>query len=174
MQKSRKNNFTRHMVYVIELLFAYALEQALASRLGFCGLYMFLVIPIFVSIALFERENTGMFFGLLAGVLTDYGYGSGIGINAVLFCIVGYFLGMISNYVLRANVLAEILVSMCLILIVYSFGTFFSVWDIGIFVNAWKENFWRNLLASTASFVPAFYFNRVISYKLGGDEEIVD
>ncbi len=174
MQRSRKNNFTRHVIYITELLFVYALEQVLASRLGFCGLYMFLVIPIFVSIALFERENTGMFFGLLAGVLMDYGYGSGIGINAVLFCIVGYFLGMISNYVLRANILTEILVSAFLILIVYSFGTFFSVWDIGIFASVWKENFWRNLLASTSAFVPAFYFNRVISYKFGGDEEVVD
>lgn len=174
MQRSKKNFFTRHLIYIIELLFIYALEQVLASRLGFCGLYIFFVIPVFVSIALFERENTGMFFGIFAGALIDYGCGSGIGVWAVIFCIVGYFLGMLSNYILRANILTEIAVSTFLILIVYSFSAFFSVWDLSIFASVWKENFWKNLLASISVFAPAFYFNRVISYKFGGDEEFVD
>ncbi|MBR2578973.1 MAG: rod shape-determining protein MreD [Clostridia bacterium] len=174
MQRSKKKIFARYVIYIIELLLVYTLEQILASRLGFCGLYMFLVIPVFVSISLFERENTGMLFGLLAGVLTDYGYGFGIGVYAIFFCIVGYFLGMISNYILRANILTEILISTFLILIVYSFGTFFAVWDLSLFASIWKENFWKDLLASVSAFVPAFYFNRVISYKFGGDEEIVD
>ena len=174
MQISRKKIFTRHIIYVTELLFIFALEQVLNSRLGFCGLYMFLVIPVFVGISLFERENTGMVFGILAGVLADYGYGSGIGMSAILFCVVGYFLGMISNYVLRANILTEILVSSVLILIVYSFGAFFSVHDFNLFCSVWKENFWKDLVASTSVFVPAFYFNRAISYRFGGDEEIVD
>ena len=174
MQRSRQKNFARYLIYIIELLFVYALEQVLASRLGFCGLYMFFVIPVFVSISLFERENTGMFFGILAGVLTDYGYGSGIGLFAVFFCIVGYFLGMLSNYVLKANILTEILVSVFLILSVYSFSTFFAVWDFEIFASVWAENFWKHLVASAVVFAPAFYFNRVISYKFGGDEEIGD
>lgn len=174
MQRNGKKIFARYVIYIIELLFVFALEQVMASRLSFCGLYMFLVVPVFVSIALFERENTGMIFGILTGVLIDYGCGSGIGISAVLFCIVGYLLGMISNYILRANILTEILVSTFLILIVYSFSTFFSVWDFNSFGTIWKENFWKDLLASVSAFVPAFYFNRVISYKFGGDEEIVD
>ncbi|MDO4199566.1 MAG: rod shape-determining protein MreD [Clostridia bacterium] len=174
MQRSRKKIFTRYVIYIIELLFVFALEQVLASRLSFCGLYMFLLIPVFVSISLFERENTGMIFGILTGVLIDYGSGSGIGISAVLFCVVGYFLGMISNYILRANILTEIVVSAFLILVVYSFGTFFSVWDFNSFGIIWKENFWKDLLASVSVFVPAFYFNRVISYRFGGDEEVVD
>lgn len=174
MQRSRKKLITRYVIYIAELLFVYALEQALASRLGFCGLYMFLLIPTFVGISLFERENTGMFFGVLTGILMDYGYGSGIGIWAVLFCVIGYFLGMLSNYVVRANILIEIFASTVLILIVYSFRMFFMVWDFSIFASIWQEDFWKDLLASTSAFVPAFYFNRVISYKFGGDEELVD
>ncbi len=174
MQRSRKKLITRYVIYIAELLFVYALERALASRLGFCGLYMFLLIPTFVGISLFERENTGMFFGIFTGVLMDYGYGGGIGILAVFFCVIGYFLGMLSNYVVRANILIEIFVSTLLILIVYSFRLFFSVWDLSIFASIWQEDFWKDLLASASAFVPAFYFNRVISYKFGGDEEIVD
>ena len=171
MQRSKRKIFTRYVIYIIELLFVYALEQVLASRLGFCGLYMFFVIPVFVSIALFERENTGMIFGILARFLIDYGAGFGIGISAVFLCVVGYFLGMLSNYILRANILTEIFVSAFLILIVYSFGTLFAVWDFEIFASVWAENFWKHLVASAVAFAPAFYFNRVISYKFGGDEE---
>ena len=174
MQRNRKKIITRYLVYAVELLFVYALEQILASRLGFCGLYLFLLIPVFVGISLFERENTGMFFGILTGVLIDYGYGSGIGIWAVFFCIVGYFLGVLSNYVVRANILIEIFVSAFLILIVYSFRTFFKLWDFSTFAIVWKENFWKYLLSSASIFVPAFYFNRAISYRFGGDEEIVE
>ena len=144
MQRSKRKIFTRYVIYIIELLFVFALEQVLASRLGFCGLYMFFVIPVFVSIALFERENTGMIFGIIAGMLIDYGSGCGIGISAVFFCAVGYLLGMLSNYVLRANVLIEIFVSAFLILIIYSFSTFFSVWDFNSFSIIWKENFWKD------------------------------
>lgn len=174
MQRSKRKSFTRYVIYIIELLFVFALEQVLASRLGFCGLYMFLVIPVFVGISLFERENTGMIFGILTGILIDYGYGSGIGIWAVFFCVVGYLLGMLSNYVVRANILIEVFVSTFLIMIVYSFETFFGVWDFAVFASIWKEDCWKDLLASASVFVPAFYFNRVISYKFGGDEEVVD
>ena len=172
MQKSSRETLIRYAIYVIELILVYALERAVNARFGFGGLYFFITIPAFVSVALFERENSGMIFGILSGVLVDYGHGKGIGAVAIVLCVFGYAIGLISNYILCASVFVGMFVSVFLITAVEGIKVLCAVKDFNLWVEFLGGCFWKSLLVSVPIFIVTFYLNRVISYKFGGKEEI--
>ena len=174
MQKNRKQILIRYTVYFIELILVYALERIVNSRIGFSDVYIFMMIPTFVSIVLFERENSGMVFGILAGMLIDYGHGHAVGGVAIFLCIFGYGIGLVSNYILCANVFIGAVVSTFLVIAVEGMKVFCLMNNMALWHDFLINCFWKDILIAISVFVIMFYINRVISYKFGGKEEIVD
>lgn len=171
MQKSKMNIFFRRTIYIVELIFCYILEQVLATSLDIGNLYIFLLIPAFVSVALFESEGMGLACGIFAGILVDYGYGQGIGLTAVLLAALGYVLGVVFNYFLASNVLYQIAFSTVIVLIVEGTRAFFVWHDMISFLSVTQRIVLPSLLISLPCFVLIFYFNRAISHKFCGEEE---
>ena len=63
-----------------------------------------LLVPVVVSIAMFERSTVGMIFGTMAGVLWDFATVRGDGYFSVLLCAVGFLSGAAVTYLMRNNI----------------------------------------------------------------------
>lgn len=164
MQKSEGKIFFRIIVYIFEIMIFYALEQALRLDTHLVA-EISILVPAFVSIALFEREFVGMAFGIFAGMLVDYTLGTGIGLCALLFGVFGYIIGVVSNYFFRANVVAQVVVSSIVFLCFESIKIFFINRNFEMFLQVWQCVFLKNVLLSLPVFVLVFYFNRAVSYR---------
>ncbi len=103
MSLSKTYNFVRWLIYTLEFVFLYALEQSPFLIIPYFNVKPVLILSLFVFIALFEKEFVGMSFGILTGFLFDLGFGIPIGLNALAFCVLGYFLGVLSTYFINVE-----------------------------------------------------------------------
>ncbi len=169
MEVSKVHNYFRWFVYVFELYFLYSLQQTLVFGMGLFCVRSLMIIPALVSIALFEKESNGMVFGIITGALLDFSFGNPIGIYALFMGLIGYALGVLSTYFVRANLLMA-LVASAVITSAIVFCRFYFNYVLMGFNNA---NFaWLNIctpviIYSVIATPIIFLFNRSISYFLG-------
>lgn len=70
-----------------------------------------LLIPVVVSIAMFERSMAGMIFGAVAGILWDFAAVRGDGYFSVMLCAIGFFSGAAVTYLMRNNIYSALVLS---------------------------------------------------------------
>lgn len=90
----------KYIVYGILLVLLFVL-QSTPHFLSIHGVKPLLVIPFAVSIAMFERETVGGFFGAIAGVLCDYGSPFLFGFNSIFLTVEMVLVGFSISYFLR-------------------------------------------------------------------------
>lgn len=67
------------------------------------GIPAMLMVPLVISIGMFERENAGMVFGLFAGVLMDTFSAGTVCFHSIMLMIAGYFSGVLITRLMRNN-----------------------------------------------------------------------
>lgn len=67
------------------------------------GIPAMLMVPVVISIGMFERETAGMFFGLFAGMLIDTFSSETVCFHSVMLTAAGYFSGVLITRLLRKN-----------------------------------------------------------------------
>ncbi|MDR7870276.1 MAG: rod shape-determining protein MreD [Tissierellaceae bacterium] len=77
-----------------------------------------------ILVALRKGKYYGSFFGLALGLIQDILFGQAVGVNALIFFVIGYLIGMIQDVLDVENVVIPILSSaICTILYNFSFYT---------------------------------------------------
>lgn len=100
-----KNNTVR-LVFRRVILAAAIVVSALIqnSASGILAKYntgCFLLLPLTVSVAMFEKEFAGLFYGLLAGALWDLASPATDGVYALFFTLAAFFCGLLTHFVFR-------------------------------------------------------------------------
>lgn len=67
------------------------------------GVPAMLMVPVVISIGMFERENAGMFFGLFAGLLMDTFSSRTMCFHSIMLTAAGYFAGVLVTRLMRNN-----------------------------------------------------------------------
>lgn len=170
METDNIHKYFRWLIYIFELCFLYSLQQAPALNVGFFGIRPIMLVPAFVSISLFEKEFTGMAFGVFTGMLLDFGFGNPLGAYAVLLCIVGYVLGVLSTYFFKSNFLTALVASALVTSLIVALRFYFSYILPGFENKSFAlMNFYLPVIAYSVAFTPIiFLFNRSISYFVRG------
>lgn len=106
LKNNRLRLALRHAVLVIFILTAALLQNTAGGILSQYDIGFFLLIPLSVSIAMFEKEFAGMLFGLLAGVLWDISSPVTDGVYALFFTVAAFACGLLSHYVFRNSLKA--------------------------------------------------------------------
>lgn len=70
-----------------------------------------LLVPLTVSIGMFEKERWGMFFGLLAGVMMDAFSAESLCFHSVALTCIGFFSGLLITGIFRNSMKTFILIS---------------------------------------------------------------
>lgn len=123
IENERKKLIMRRGSLALMLLILSVLQNTDGFFPQIFGVRALLLIPAVVCIAMYERDISGMLFGLFAGALWDTA-SSGASFNALFLLTVGFICGTLINTVMRNNIVTATL--LCSIFIpIYHVGYWF-------------------------------------------------
>lgn len=102
---NNRPKYVRYAIYAALIIVAAVLQNSLNVIPEIFGARAFLLLPLCVSIAMFEREIASAIFGVAAGVLWDVSSGQD-GFNALVLLIIGAVCSLLVSHFMRRNVLA--------------------------------------------------------------------
>ncbi len=120
--KENKPKILRRLTFFVLVLFVGAVQNiGLLPELA--GLRFLPLLPLTVSVSLFEKETYGLNFGLLAGILVDMNVGRADGTNALFFALAGFVCGLLMTYVMMNNLITASLLT-AVFEVVYAFFSY--------------------------------------------------
>ena len=108
---NNKNAYIRRLCLAGGLVLVALLQNTNGLLPSFFGIRALPFIPAAVCIAMFERELSGMFFGVFAGLLWDSAALNGRHFNAILMTILAFTCGALITHILRNNFITAVLLS---------------------------------------------------------------
>ena len=108
-QALNRYSILRWLAYGLELFILFILQETPGLSISILGEKAFLLLPAALSIALFETNLPAMSFGIVAGVLADFGIGHGPGFHAILLAVLCFFLSELATNLIRTNFLTGLL-----------------------------------------------------------------
>lgn len=163
--KEQRYPLYRRLILAGLFLLTAALQNTLFSLAGHTVL---LLVPLTVSVSIFEKEFAGMFFGLLGGALYDLASPTPDGVYALLFAILGCAVGLMMHYVFRNTLLTALLMTLSFALITVITAFLFNVLirDASGAASIFSHRFFPPAVAA-AVLLPVFYYPvRYIENKL--------
>ena len=163
----------RFFAYTIELLVLYVLQETpgLIPAVGLAK--PVLVLPAVISIALFEGETAAMVFGVVGGLLIDFGFGSVLGFHALLLAGGCYLISLLAANLFQTNFLSALLVTAVSSAAIFLLQwLFFYVMSGYAYVGYTLLAHYLPLFCYTTAVTPlAYYFNRALALQIRSKEE---
>lgn len=107
---SKKKLFIRRSWLAIAVLLFSVIQNTEGLFPQLFGTRALILIPLVTAIAMYERDISGILFGLLAGALWDINAG-GSSFNAIFLVITGYICGTLINTIMRNNFVTHLILS---------------------------------------------------------------
>lgn len=103
-----KNNYQKikFLIYFAEAILLFVLQQNSFLIPEIFGGKPTLLIPLLISISIFQTEGISTIFGMIIGILLDIGLGHVIGFYAILLPLISYTISYISGRLLKINFLS--------------------------------------------------------------------
>ncbi|MBO5066692.1 MAG: rod shape-determining protein MreD [Clostridia bacterium] len=101
---NNRPKYIRYAIYTAVIVFAAVLQNSLNIIPEIFGARAFILLPLCVCIAMFEREIASAVFGAVAGVLWDVSAGQD-GFNAFVLLLIGAVCSLLISHFMRRNVL---------------------------------------------------------------------
>lgn len=108
IENERKKLIMRKGSLALMLLILAVLQNTDGFFPQIFGVRALLLIPAVVCIAMYERDISGMLFGLFAGAIWDTA-SSGASFNALFLLTVGFICGTLINTIMRNNIVTATL-----------------------------------------------------------------
>lgn len=157
IENERKKLIMRKGSLALMLLILAVLQNTEGFFPQIFGVRALLLIPAVVCIAMYERDVSGMLFGLFAGAMWDTS-ASGASFNALFLLTVGFICGTLINTIMRNNIVTATLLS-AIFIPIYHVGYWFFHYVFTGFDSA-KFMFFRYYLpgiAYTLVFTPLMF-----------------
>lgn len=163
---SKKNNIKRKVFFVFLLIITFLLQTTKGFFPAPFGIHALLLIPATVCIAMFEREFSGIFYGLLAGMMLETVSSDTVVFNSVFFTLIGFLTGMLITYLMRNNLVTAFIFTLAASFILNSlYCLFFLIFDgVGISLGFYFKYFFISSIYTTI-FTPIFYLLIRAIYK---------
>lgn len=155
----------KFIVYGVEIFLVYVLQSTPLLLPAFFGERPMLLTMCAVSMAVFEGDVTGMWFGLAAGLMLDVGSTGPFGFYGLVHLAVCFGCGALVMSLMRNNVVTALLLGLasCVIVCTLQWIFFAGSWDIVFFV---PQILLPRVAYSVACMPLFFYFNRAIATRL--------
>ena len=168
-----KRKIIRYLAYTLEIWVLFILQETPGLMFRLWGERPSLLFLSVIAIAQFENEIPAMAFGVLGGLLVDYGMGSVMGMHALILAVLCYVISSFSRNLLRNNILTAFLVSIVSLLIV-----FLCEWVFGYVLVYWEHRLYALLrhylprYGATVILTPlTYFFNRAFFLRLRSSED---
>ena len=153
----------RYITYVLEIILLYVLSGIPGFLPAILGVKPMLLIPVAVTIAVFEKETPAMIFGLLCGALCDVGNSDSIGFYTVSLTILCFFFGYCARNFFVTNFANASAIGGATIVVLICFYFLFFVSGSMPHAGAHFIRHYLIRILYTAVFLPPLYFlNRLL------------
>lgn len=109
ISKAKLNLYIRRIAFVLVIFFVALLQNTPHLFPTIMGAHAFLLIPLVVCIAMFERDLASTLMGIFAGALWDVSSSWGDGFNAIFLMLIATVVGLLINYLMRNNLSSAML-----------------------------------------------------------------
>ncbi len=160
-------NVVRYTAFAIEMLLCYILQSTPGLQLELFGGSPVLLVPLALSISVFEDDVPAVIFGLICGLMADSGYSGPMGYYSICLCILCFITSVLMENYIRTNLLSAFIIGTISVplIIFLQFVLFYIAMG---YSSVW-EYFISHILSRmifTWAFVPVFYgLNRFIAAK---------
>lgn len=158
----------RWILYFLELVVFYVLQTTPGIIPAVSGARPVLLIPIAITIAMFEGDVGGMVIGIVAGLLIDMGGSDILGFHAIVLAILCFVLGSMTMQIFRTNLLVALLSALVAVplVTVLQWVFFYILPGYGDAQYVFMTSILPKMVY-TFAVTPLFYlFNRVIALRL--------
>ncbi len=154
-------------LYALVLILSYVLAQN-PYLFSLWGLRPLLILPVAVSVAMFEHEFAGGLFAAAAGILWGCSADAVFGYYAILLLVVGVAAGLICSYGMSPTLLTSLLLTggAALLIGLLDFFFFYVLWSYTELGRFFITRLLPTILLTTVSVIPYFYIVRFIHNKL--------
>lgn len=83
----------RIIIYFIEIIFCFLIQSAMFHYIKLADVMPNMLIILVVSTAYMRGRMSGLFVGFFSGILVDLIFGEVIGLFALFYMLIGYFIG---------------------------------------------------------------------------------
>lgn len=97
------------LILVISIIVNLIIESTIISYIPILGYYPNTSLVIITIVALLKGKYYGAFFGLSLGIIQDILFGRVVGVNALIYFILGYIIGLIKNALNIENIAIPII-----------------------------------------------------------------
>lgn len=158
----------KYIVYGVEIFLVYILQSTPSLLPEFFGEKPMLLTVCAVSIALFEGDVIGMWFGLGAGVMLDIGSTAPFGFYGLVHLALCFGCGALVMYVMRNNVVTSVILGLAAVIIA-AVAQWIFLAESGEVLFFIQSILLPRAVYSTAVMPLFYYFNRAITTRLYDD-----
>ena len=158
------------VIYVICLILFYILMVSGT----FNAWQPFLIIPLAVSVALYERELSSCIFALFCGYFIDIACRFIFGFSAVWLMIICLVASLLSRNLIRINLINFLLIDIAAILLEFSMDYLFNVflWDIPNREIVFEKSIIPSIVSTLILSPFIYFFVKMINNKLGDADSL--
>lgn len=164
----KRRNFLRFFAYSLEIIVLYVLQGTPLLLPEIFGSKPCLLLPVALTIAVFESETVAMSFGFVCGLLTDIGFSGKVGFYTVVLTLLCFAIGYCARNFFVTNLLnASIIgiVSITLLILIH-FWLNISLADIPNSGAHFVKHYVSRILYTGAFFVPLYFLGRLFCTAL--------
>lgn len=164
----KRHTFLRFFAYSLEIIILYVLQSTPFLLPEIFGSKPCLLLPVALSIAVFESETVAMAFGFVCGLLTDIGFSGKIGFYTVVLTLLCFAVGYCARNFFVTNLLNASIIGIASItlLILIHFWLNVSLADIPNTGAHFVKHYLSRILYTGAFFVPLYFLSRLFCVSL--------
>lgn len=168
-----KYKYIRYFAYTLEILAFFMVQETPGLIPQLFGAQPLLLIPVALSISMFESATSSMTFGLLCGLLIDFGAGSVLGFHALLLSVVCYSISLIAANLIQTNFLTAMIISIIVTaaVVLLQWVFFYLLADYEYAGYALTAHFIPRICYTVVTMPIVYYFNRAFAIQIRPKEE---
>lgn len=88
----------RLIVYFLEIIICFVIQSSMFHYIALAGIMPNLLLILVVSIAYMRGSKDGLLVGFAGGLIVDFIFGDLIGLYAIFYILIGYYIGLVHKY----------------------------------------------------------------------------
>ncbi len=153
----------RYVAYALEVIIFYTLSGVPGFLPAIFGTKPLLLLPVAVTIAVFESEVPAMIFGLICGALCDIGFTDRIGLYTIALTILCFVFGYCARNFFVANFVNTMVIGSIttVVLLTVHFLIYWAGADIASPGLHFARHYLVRIFYTLLFLPPLFWFNRM-------------
>lgn len=159
----KRHTFLRFFAYSLEIIVLYVLQGTPLLLPEIFGSKPCLLLPVALTIAVFESETVAMVFGFVCGLLTDIGFSGKIGFYTVVLTFLCFAIGYCARNFFVTNLLNASIIGIgsITLLILIHFWLNVTLAEIPNAGEHFVRHYISRILYTGAFFVPLYFLGRL-------------